>query len=143
MARRIINLRYPATCRDCGAPLQEGDQARYYGRGRVYGVTCHAQKAPRLTAEQRARQEVAAGTDAFMKAHGQYAFRPSALAVEAADDHIAEVLGDNVVALHPNTHIETCDGDSVVVPDEFDEPEADPADCFDAGDFDDDEELPL
>jgi len=41
MSKRIINLRYAATCADCGAPLIPGDRARYYGRGKTYGVDCH------------------------------------------------------------------------------------------------------
>lgn len=41
MGKRIINLKYDATCADCGAPLIPGDRARYYGRGKVYGVDCH------------------------------------------------------------------------------------------------------
>lgn len=39
---RIISLKYPAKCRDCGADLEVGAKARYYGRGRVYGVECHS-----------------------------------------------------------------------------------------------------
>ena len=42
MAR--IKLKFPATCKDCGAYLEVGSTARYYGRGRVYGTTCHPQK---------------------------------------------------------------------------------------------------
>lgn len=38
---RIIKLRWPAVCKDCGADLPEGTEARYYGRGKVYGVHCH------------------------------------------------------------------------------------------------------
>jgi len=37
-----ITLRFAATCRDCGAELPAGSRARFYGRGRVYGTTCHA-----------------------------------------------------------------------------------------------------
>ena len=37
-----ITLRFAATCRDCGADLPAGTVARFYGRGRVYGTTCHA-----------------------------------------------------------------------------------------------------
>jgi hypothetical protein len=37
-----ISLRYAATCRSCGAALPAGSPADYYGRGRVYGVECHA-----------------------------------------------------------------------------------------------------
>jgi len=43
--KRIITLRYPATCADCGASLEAGDPARYYGRGRVYGTECHEKPA--------------------------------------------------------------------------------------------------
>ena len=42
---RTITLRYPATCRDCGAKLAKGARARYYGRGRVYGIDCHEKGA--------------------------------------------------------------------------------------------------
>ncbi len=38
---RIISLKYAAKCRDCGADLEVGARARYYGRGRIYGVDCH------------------------------------------------------------------------------------------------------
>ena len=40
MARRIT-LKYPATCKECGADLPAGVLARYYGKGRVYGIDCH------------------------------------------------------------------------------------------------------
>jgi hypothetical protein len=40
MARRIT-LKYPATCKECGADLPAGIKARYYGKGRVYGIDCH------------------------------------------------------------------------------------------------------
>jgi hypothetical protein len=38
---KTITLKYEAQCADCGAPLIPGDRARYYGRGKVYGVDCH------------------------------------------------------------------------------------------------------
>jgi len=38
---RIITTRYPGNCADCGADIPEGADARYYGRGRIYGVGCH------------------------------------------------------------------------------------------------------
>ena len=38
---RLINLKYPGTCLDCGAELAEGSKAKFYGRGRIYGVDCH------------------------------------------------------------------------------------------------------
>lgn len=38
---RVITLRFAATCRDCGAHLPAGTRARYYGRGKVYGLDCH------------------------------------------------------------------------------------------------------
>ena len=42
--RRII-LKFPGTCADCGAALPVGSTARWYGRGRIYGLSCHAQEA--------------------------------------------------------------------------------------------------
>lgn len=42
---RTIRLRYAATCADCGAALPVGAQAKLYGRGKVYGTTCHAKPA--------------------------------------------------------------------------------------------------
>jgi len=39
----VITLRRADTCRDCGAELPAGSRARYYGRGRIYGTTCHEQ----------------------------------------------------------------------------------------------------
>ncbi len=41
MARRRITLKWAAKCRDCGADLEAGSLARWYGRGRVYGIGCH------------------------------------------------------------------------------------------------------
>jgi hypothetical protein len=38
---KTITLQYPATCADCGASLPTGTRARWYGHGRVYGLTCH------------------------------------------------------------------------------------------------------
>ena len=42
---RRITLKYSGTCADCGAFLPVGATARWYGRGRVYGLTCHANSA--------------------------------------------------------------------------------------------------
>ncbi len=38
---KVITLRFPGTCKDCGAALPVGSRARWYGRGRVYGTECH------------------------------------------------------------------------------------------------------
>jgi hypothetical protein len=38
---KTITTRYDGTCRDCGAFLPAGTRARWYGRGRVYGLSCH------------------------------------------------------------------------------------------------------
>lgn len=40
MSRTIVT-RYEGKCHDCGTILAVGVQARYYGRGRLYGVDCH------------------------------------------------------------------------------------------------------
>ena len=38
---RTIVTRYSGHCADCGADIPEGSEARYYGRGRIYGIDCH------------------------------------------------------------------------------------------------------
>ena len=38
---RTITLKFPGTCRDCGSTLARGALARWYGRGRIYGIGCH------------------------------------------------------------------------------------------------------
>ena len=38
---RTITLKYPGRCRDCGADLAVGEKAKWYGRGKVYGLNCH------------------------------------------------------------------------------------------------------
>jgi hypothetical protein len=40
---KILTLKFPATCADknCGAALPAGTRAKWYGRGRVYGLDCH------------------------------------------------------------------------------------------------------
>jgi len=43
-----ITTRFAGTCADCGSALPPGSQARYYGRGTLYGTTCHAQSKTRL-----------------------------------------------------------------------------------------------
>lgn len=52
MPRRIIRLEYPATCKDCGAELKPGAEARYYGKGRVYGTKCHPDRREPKTERQ-------------------------------------------------------------------------------------------
>ena len=42
---KTITLKFPGKCADCGAALQVGERARWYGRGKVYGTTCHPQAA--------------------------------------------------------------------------------------------------
>jgi ribosomal protein L37AE/L43A len=62
MARRVISLKYPATCADCGADLEVGDEARYYGRGRVYGVACHDRDRTASDAPARPRNSTTCPT---------------------------------------------------------------------------------
>ena len=38
---KIINLKFPGKCKDCGTELAVGEQARWYKRGVIYGITCH------------------------------------------------------------------------------------------------------
>jgi len=70
--RRTITLKYPGTCKDCKASLPAGSRARWYGRGRVYGLDCHEQnKAHRVTERDRVREDIQRGTLAFRFSHGQ------------------------------------------------------------------------
>lgn len=41
---RRITLKFAGTCADCGAELPVGSTARWYGRGRIYGLSCHSQE---------------------------------------------------------------------------------------------------
>ena len=38
---KIITLKYAGKCADCGAELPAGSRARWYGRGKIYGLDCH------------------------------------------------------------------------------------------------------
>ena len=38
---RTITLKYAGRCKDCGADLAVGEKAKWYGRGKVYGLDCH------------------------------------------------------------------------------------------------------
>ena len=49
MYRNLIT-KYTGACADCGAELPAGTKARYYGRGRLYGVDCHEDTAKTTTA---------------------------------------------------------------------------------------------
>ena len=39
---RIITTKFPGVCADCGEELPVGEPVRWYGRGRIYGLVCHA-----------------------------------------------------------------------------------------------------
>lgn len=43
---RGITLKFDGVCADCGAFLAKGTTARWYGRGRIYGYTCHTDARP-------------------------------------------------------------------------------------------------
>lgn len=47
---KIITLKFPAICADehCGKALAAGTQAKWYGRGRVYGIGCHEKPLTRV-----------------------------------------------------------------------------------------------
>lgn len=42
---KIITLRYPSECKECGTPLPAGTKARWYRRHGVYGLDCHQKQA--------------------------------------------------------------------------------------------------
>lgn len=49
MATTIIT-RYEGKCADCGSDIPAGAQARYYGRGNLYGLDCHVQQPSKRAA---------------------------------------------------------------------------------------------
>ena len=44
MSAHVITVKYEGTCAECGSALPAGAEARYYGRGILYGTTCHPPK---------------------------------------------------------------------------------------------------
>ena len=52
MTKRIIKLKYPAKCRECGADLPVGSRAKYYNRNSIYGVDCHSRNSKPLTKDR-------------------------------------------------------------------------------------------
>ena len=38
---KTIKLKFEGKCADCGTVLAVGTKAKWYGRGRVYGLDCH------------------------------------------------------------------------------------------------------
>ena len=38
---KTITLKFAGTCKECGTALPVGTKAKWYGRGVVYGLTCH------------------------------------------------------------------------------------------------------
>jgi len=57
---KTITLKYEAVCADCGAKLPVGATARWYGRGRIYGVGCHEKPEDTAKAPRRARRDLTA-----------------------------------------------------------------------------------
>ena len=51
--RKTITLKFAGKCADCGAVLAVGTTARWYGRGRVYGLDCHEDSRVRQGREIR------------------------------------------------------------------------------------------
>ena len=49
---RRITLKFDGDCKDCGAFLPAGSTARWYGRGRLYGLSCHGIPEAKVTPEQ-------------------------------------------------------------------------------------------
>ena len=42
MRGKLITLKFDGKCRECGSGLKAGDKAYWYGRGKVYGTSCHS-----------------------------------------------------------------------------------------------------
>ena len=52
---RIITTKYAGKCADCGATLPVGTRARWYGRGKLYGLDCHDDNRVRDDRDHEAR----------------------------------------------------------------------------------------
>ena len=46
MGGTVITLQRPGECKQCGADLPVGAEARYYGRHGMYGLDCHEDQRP-------------------------------------------------------------------------------------------------
>lgn len=72
---RTIRLEYPAKCKDCGTELPAGSEARYYGRGNVYGVKCHPDRRAPKAERQRPEQGHAPDLDRLIENNTDDRFR--------------------------------------------------------------------
>lgn len=41
---KTIRLKYDSECHVCGAFLEAGEKAKWYGRGLIIGLTCHSSR---------------------------------------------------------------------------------------------------
>ena len=64
-----ITLKYSGYCQDCSAPLPVGTKAKWYGRGKVYGIECHAPKP--LRDAQKALEELVLDREAQLRSEEQ------------------------------------------------------------------------
>lgn len=71
MAKTIIT-RYKGYCQQCSAPLPIGTEAKWYGRGKVYGIECHAPKP--VQEAQRILEEMVLDRDEQLRGEEQLLF---------------------------------------------------------------------
>lgn len=62
---KIIKLKYPGRCADCGARLPVGSRAKWYGRGRVYGLDCHGDSKSAFQRGDRSPGAIASHYDRY------------------------------------------------------------------------------
>ena len=72
MKGKTITLKYAGTCRDCGAKLEAGSRATWYGRGKVYGLDCH-ERSPRSSRPKFDGSEPLGLTYSKLDKYGVYA----------------------------------------------------------------------
>ncbi len=70
---RTITTKFDGFCADCSAPIPAGTRARWTGRGRVFGLSCHAKRDADNALDapgSRARAQRWAHEEAFANAWG-------------------------------------------------------------------------
>ena len=69
---KIITMKYAGVCKDCGTDLEAGTKAKWYGRGRIYGLDCH--ENPNKPKETTEADHTRAYVEAQAEAEGTFKY---------------------------------------------------------------------